>query len=199
MNIIRGSGIDGISGIPDTTVNKKMIFLRPLLQFSRESLRAMLHSKNYTWIDDPTNTNHDYLRSRVRSALPILANLGATPEKWIMLADHARRAKAGFDQIVHDFMNAHTISSPIEMTIDLSAWQHQSYEVRLRILRTALRQLTQAKHPPRLSPILALESKLHKNDFTSMNLAGILFQKTANNRLELSTEPPRSSLGKKIT
>jgi tRNA(Ile)-lysidine synthase len=68
-NLIRGSGVRGLTGIQE---KRGFIFL-PLLSFSRDFLRRMLNTYNIPWREDSTNTDTAYLRNRIRkSLLPFL-------------------------------------------------------------------------------------------------------------------------------
>lgn len=62
MRLLRGGGPAGLSGIPA----KRMPFVRPLLQVYRHSILAYLRATGVPWVEDSSNTNRNYLRSRVR-------------------------------------------------------------------------------------------------------------------------------------
>jgi tRNA(Ile)-lysidine synthase len=69
MRILRGTGVAGLGGIPAV----RDIFIRPLLECTREEILAYLRSRRLGWHDDPTNRNQSFLRNRVRlKILPLL-------------------------------------------------------------------------------------------------------------------------------
>lgn len=70
MRILRGTGVAGLSGIPAV----RGIFIRPLLECSRNEILAYLKSRRLGWHRDPTNRNQQaYLRNRIRlQILPLL-------------------------------------------------------------------------------------------------------------------------------
>lgn len=71
LNICRGSGIHGISGI--SPVNG--IIIRPFLYVSREEIEDYLASINKSYCIDSTNLADDYLRNRIRhNVIPLLNN-----------------------------------------------------------------------------------------------------------------------------
>jgi len=65
INLIRGTGIAGLTGIPEQ--NKKLV--RPLLEFSRKNLKAYALKEKLQWREDSSNENEEYLRNRVRKQL----------------------------------------------------------------------------------------------------------------------------------
>lgn len=62
INLSRGSGIDGLTGIPEKTDT----IARPLLAFSREQIQAYAHDEKIHWREDSSNANTKYLRNNIR-------------------------------------------------------------------------------------------------------------------------------------
>ena len=70
MNLLRGTGSDGLKGIAPIRVGK---FIRPLAAFTRQEIEAFLKSINLVPRLDSTNTDKRYLRNRIRHELvPLL-------------------------------------------------------------------------------------------------------------------------------
>jgi tRNA(Ile)-lysidine synthase len=62
INFTRGTGLDGLTGIPDINGN----IVRPLLPFSREDLEVHAIGENIKWREDSSNTSNKYLRNKLR-------------------------------------------------------------------------------------------------------------------------------------
>ncbi|SFU37979.1 tRNA(Ile)-lysidine synthase [Pustulibacterium marinum] len=72
INLSRGTGIDGLSGIPEK--NQKII--RPLLPFSRAQITAYAKENNIDWKEDSSNSSDKYIRNKIRHHIvPILEEL----------------------------------------------------------------------------------------------------------------------------
>lgn len=72
INLFRGTGIQGLSGIP--AVRGKII--RPLSGISREEIAAFASAEKLSWREDASNASEDYLRNRIRHELiPLAASL----------------------------------------------------------------------------------------------------------------------------
>ena len=68
--IIRGTGLQGLRGIPARRrLADGVALLRPLLNVSRLELRAFLDELGQSFRDDASNTNLDYTRARIRHDL----------------------------------------------------------------------------------------------------------------------------------
>ena len=74
MRIIRGSGIDGIAGMPPVrNLTEKIKVIRPLIEISREEILKHLKNSKLEVRVDRTNFARTYFRNRVRlELLPIL-------------------------------------------------------------------------------------------------------------------------------
>ena len=76
MNLIRGTGLQGLSAMsPDRTVNGLRI-IRPLLNINKEEILEYLHSKQQDYVTDSTNLERDAMRNRIRlDLMPMLRQL----------------------------------------------------------------------------------------------------------------------------
>jgi tRNA(Ile)-lysidine synthase len=65
INLSRGSGLDGLVGIPE----KNGIFLRPLLPFSRDQILQYAQKHQIEWREDSSNVSLKYHRNQLRHKL----------------------------------------------------------------------------------------------------------------------------------
>ena len=72
INFIRGTGLEGLTGIPAQNGN----IIRPLLPFSREEIENYALKKNIQWREDSSNASDKYFRNKLRhDIVPILKEL----------------------------------------------------------------------------------------------------------------------------
>lgn len=72
INLVRGTGLDGLTGIPAQNEN----IIRPLLLFSRQEIEQYANQNNINWREDSSNASDKYLRNKIRHHLvPILKEL----------------------------------------------------------------------------------------------------------------------------
>ena len=67
MNVIRGAGLNGLSGIPP--VRTGGTFIRPLIDCSRREIVDYLAAEGLSFVDDSSNTDERFLRNRIRFSL----------------------------------------------------------------------------------------------------------------------------------
>ena len=62
INLSRGTGLDGLTGIPEINQN----IVRPLLPFSRENIEVFAKENKLKWREDSSNESTKYLRNKLR-------------------------------------------------------------------------------------------------------------------------------------
>jgi tRNA(Ile)-lysidine synthase len=70
LRIIRGTGLDGLAGIPEKRdLANGLTVIRPLLNVTRQDIRTYLTAIKAKWVDDPSNIDPRFLRVRIRHEL----------------------------------------------------------------------------------------------------------------------------------
>lgn len=92
MNLVRGSGIRGLTGIRP----KNGFVVRPLLAVSRQELLQWLAEQSYTYVTDSTNLSDVYTRNFIRlKVLPLLEEINPSVKSSIArTAEHLSAAEA---------------------------------------------------------------------------------------------------------
>ena len=74
FNLLRGAGLLGASGMPETrTVRPGLSLLRPLLDVDRKDIDAYLHRHALAWMEDESNANTGFSRNFMRhQVMPLL-------------------------------------------------------------------------------------------------------------------------------
>ena len=86
LNLMRGSGIEGLAGIPVVRTLDDGWVARPLLETHRADLEAFLRTRDIGWLDDPSNADTTFDRNYLRRELfPILE------QRWPGMAQRLSR------------------------------------------------------------------------------------------------------------
>ncbi len=111
LNLVRGSALKGISGIPPVRGN----IVRPLLDVSRNEIEQFLSSRNIPYVTDSTNLSDDYTRNKIRhKILPVMAKLNSSIIETSAGSLDALRAENSFieaetDKAYHACKNGSTL------------------------------------------------------------------------------------------
>lgn len=138
MFLFRGSGPLGLSGIPPT---RKNVFIRPLINSSKNELVAFLNENGLSYRDDKSNLNMDFLRNRIRhETIPyikerfnpgIVENLNRLSEIVRSEDEWMKTSSKSIYEKVLVFASRHKV------VMSISALMVYPEAVRRRIIRTA--------------------------------------------------------------
>ena len=75
INFTRGTGLEGLTGIPKHNGN----IVRPLLPFSRNEIEDFAKANSIEWREDSSNKSDNYLRNKLRhKIIPVLKELNSS-------------------------------------------------------------------------------------------------------------------------
>ena len=127
LQLFRGSGLRGLSAMPESMVFGQGVMLRPLLNVSKLAIDdyAQVHALN--WVDDPSNLSNDYDRNFLRNAvLPLLKQRWPACDKTVARsARHCADAQLLISALAEELF--HRVFNAADKTLCIS--QLQSFEV----------------------------------------------------------------------
>ena len=92
-NLVRGAGLEGLSGIPARRDN----IIRPLLSCSRDEIEAYCEANGLSYVTDSTNLDDDYTRNKLRhKVMPVLRELNPAAEENISRSSALMREADGY-------------------------------------------------------------------------------------------------------
>jgi tRNA(Ile)-lysidine synthase len=160
MNLGRGAGLDGLSGMRPAWNEAGVRWVRPLLAVPRAALRDWLMAQGIGWIDDPTNEDDRFARIRARRALKTLRPLGITPDRLGETIAHLAAARAALAQAAGQAAGRIATEAAGALWVDPAGLAALPRETRRRLLIAAIRWMTGAAYPPREAQIVTLETAL---------------------------------------
>ena len=148
INILRGTGIDGLRGIP----RRNGRYIRPLLNVDRPTIEAYCAEHGLTPRRDPSNDDPaHYLRNRVRLELLPLLERDYHPsvrDSLLRLSDNAAIDSAYLDEIARDAFTSVSASyrgmgvPPVSnVFLDAAALTALPHAIRRRVVRLAVERV----------------------------------------------------------
>lgn len=176
LRIIRGSGIDGIAGMQESSKINNIFILRPMLSIRRSEIMKMIQETQWLYVEDPSNKNSAFSRIKVR-------NLLSNPEwsfmhnKLQLLGKNATRARNYLQQQTDNFIkNKWTFSELGTASINLHEYITEHEEIALRALSKVLMYIGGNTLPPRLVQIEKIYSDLKTNQWNDRTLFGCILR-----------------------
>jgi len=85
IRLIRGASVAGLASMdPKIVINRKLLYIRPLLFCKKKDILAFLVEHKYSFLQDPSNHSDVYLRNRVRNKMiPLLDSIDSRASKNI--------------------------------------------------------------------------------------------------------------------
>ena len=124
MNLIRGTGLRGLTGIQPKNGN----ILRPLLGVSRAEIEEYLRKKGQEYVTDHTNLETDVLRNKVRlQVIPLLRQLNpAVSENIQRAAENLSDAQAVLDAVILPYQ--HVKELDLNQLTDTASREYITFE-----------------------------------------------------------------------
>ena len=175
LNLARGSGVEGLSGMTEGRVGQTA-FLRPLLGHRRADLRDWLRAEGIGWTDDPTNEDERFDRVRARRAI---AALGFDPVRLAATAGRMSRAREALERRALDLARRFVRPAlPGDVVLDRAGLLAIDEDTLRRILSSALRCVAGAAYRPSEAGMGRLLDAIA--DETSRTLMGCVIRATSN-------------------
>ncbi len=117
VNLIRGTGIKGLSGIP--IQNNKIV--RPLLYFSRKEIMGYIKRKKINYREDSSNSEDKYLRNKLRlKIIPELEKLNPSLKETIL-------KEIGLIRKYHSLVEKHLLE--LEKSVVIKTHEDEKIEI----------------------------------------------------------------------
>ncbi len=173
MRLARGSGVTGLGGMDAVSTLKNVRIVRPVLGFAKSDLVATCRSWGQDWIEDPSNSNSKYKRTRFRQSRALMEAEGFTRDRVLMTIAHMHRAKAALAHAVGELQTTACIWTEYG-TVTVSAMRlfAAPEEVHLRLLSDVLRVMSGHDYGPRFEALQRLQTKLGFPQMPAVTLHG---------------------------
>ncbi len=124
LQLFRGSGLKGLSGMPESMAFGQGKLLRPLLDVSKNAIIDYAEANQLKWIEDPSNQHTHFDRNFLRNdIIPLLKQRWQSLDKTVSRsAKHYSNAQALIDTLSGDLLKA--VIRPSNNAINLSLLQN---------------------------------------------------------------------------
>jgi tRNA(Ile)-lysidine synthase len=101
LALSRGAGLPGLASMPAHWQRLGLKWHRPFLSVPGSALRDHLRRTGQTWVEDPTNSDEQFTRNRIRArVLPVLQeNFPAFRDTFARSAAHAAQAQEVLNEV----------------------------------------------------------------------------------------------------
>lgn len=132
IRMIRGTTLTGLAGMQE----QQGLYVRPLLDATKEEILQYLTEKNLPYLTDPSNSNEEFLRNRIRAHLvPALSRCDTRAMQNVMRTfDQVKAAETFLQKLTHETFKALLVKD-VPLTIKLTAFAQLDRFLQYRILQ----------------------------------------------------------------
>lgn len=167
MNLIRGCGLKGLTGIPQRRGN----IVRPMLEVSRQEIEDYLQRYGVPHVEDETNAGLNYTRNKIRHRLlPLLEEIN--PQAAVHIAAAARRLREDEEELARQAapLAAEGLEIPDGVALPVRVVREAPRPLALRACAMALDRAGLGAEAVHLERVLALA--LGENPSAGIDLPG---------------------------
>ena len=190
IRIVRGSGLNGLVSLNKKAKyrNQNLNIIRPLLDLEKKILVYVAKEVFSFFINDPSNSNENFTRTRIRHLLLGLEKEGFDKKKLILTINNLKDADRSIRFYVDKNLKNNAVFVKSKNNYILSQiFFEQSHEVVFRSL-TKIIQIQGTKHyPARGKNINNLIEKIYTKSFSKVTLGGC-FIEMVNDSIIISKE-----------
>jgi len=192
LRILRGSGPDGLGGIPERSSDGFVV--RPLLRIPREEILSYATAQGLPWREDPSNADPSFARARLRASwLPGLRD-AFNPRLLRAIGDLAEAQRRDSEWIAERVeREAERLLTPEDggLRIARSGWEAMPEALARRVARLALRRSGAARDVSRAHLERVVKSLRFGRPGSSIELPGGLELACEHDAFHLRRTPVR--------
>tara|TARA_B100000686_G_scaffold324545_1_gene380336 strand:+ start:937 stop:1980 length:1044 start_codon:yes stop_codon:yes gene_type:complete len=178
IRLLRGSGLKGLSSFGEPIKEDNFFILRPLIKFYKDDLTYISKLVFNFYIQDPSNQDFFYQRSRIRKLIFDLRKEGFDKKKLDLTIKNLKIANDGIDFYVEKNVNENSkLIADKKIYILNKHFFKQSEEVIFRSISSILKKISNRYYPPRGKSISNLILKINSKKIKKVTLGGCFVEK----------------------
>jgi tRNA(Ile)-lysidine synthase len=180
IRLVRGSGLNGLISFGKNTTykNENLNILRPLLDLEKNDLLHISKEVFNFSVDDPSNINIDYKRTRIRNLLQTLEKEGLDKKKLKLTINNLKDSNKTIKFYVDKNLEKNSVFLIKKNSYILNNnFFDQSHEIIFRSLTKIIQNLGKKYYPVRGKSINELIKGINVKSFSKVTLGGCFIER----------------------
>ena len=178
MRLSRGSGVEGLSSMSQTTNLKHSIkLIRPFLDFKKGQLVYISKKVFRKTFEDPSNRNKKFLRTNIRDLRNTLQKKGLDFQRIVRSIQNISSTKEAINFYVAKNIKKFVKFKKKETVLDFKQFQKEPEEVKFKIINSIVKKRAISYYPPRSKKVLNLIKGFQGKNLKKCTLGGCIFEK----------------------
>tara|TARA_Y100000389_G_scaffold115962_1_gene113132 strand:- start:601 stop:1647 length:1047 start_codon:yes stop_codon:yes gene_type:complete len=180
IRIVRGSGLKGLVSFSKNTKfrDQDLNIMRPLLSLEKKDLIYISNKVFNFFIEDPSNINEDYKRTRIRSLLYLLEKEGLDVRKLKLTINNLKDSDKSIKFYVDRNLKKNVIFLKRKNIHILNLnFFDQSHEIIFRSLTNLIQKTGNKYYPVRGKSIIELIKRINEKSLIKVTLGGCIIER----------------------
>ncbi len=176
IRLSRGSGLKGLSSMKlITKIEKNIILFRPLLNTKKKMLKKISKDIFGEYIQDPSNKNPQFLRTKIRNLKNPLKKSGIEYDQILKSIDNLASSEIVLEKYFNELYRSIVKKYKNQIFISLKLYKKLDTEIQIRLINRSIKDLKNNYYNPRSLKVINLIKKLKRPIFKRTTLAGCIF------------------------
>ena len=180
IRIVRGSGLKGLISFSKNTKfrDQDLNIMRPLLNLEKKDLIYISNKVFNFFIDDPSNINEDYKRTRIRNLLYLLEKEGLDVRKLKLTINNLKDSDKSIKFYVDRNLKKNVVFLKRKNIHILNLnFFDQSHEIIFRSLTNLIQKTGNKYYPVRGKSIIELIKRINERSLIKITLGGCIIER----------------------
>jgi tRNA(Ile)-lysidine synthase len=182
IRLSRGSGLRGLSSMKQLSkVDNQVNLFRPLLEVKKDFLIQISKKIFGKYIEDPSNKNNKFLRTKIRNLKKPLESSGIKYEQIFKSIQNLSLSKTTLQGYINTTFNELIKKKGNEISINLKKYKNLNNEIKIAIINKSIKKLKKNYYDLRSKKVSNLIENINRVDFKKSTLGGCFFFKKGEN------------------
>ena len=178
IRLSRGSGLSGLSSMKAINLlDKKVKLFRPLLDIKKKNLKQISKKIFGKYINDPSNKNQKFLRSKIRNLKKPLEKSGIKYEQIFRSINNLSSSRLILDNYYREIFINLVKKKKKKIYINYKKFNNLENEIKIKVINDSIKHVKKNYYNLRSKKVLRLVQNVKKTNFTKTTLGGCIFFK----------------------
>ena len=182
IRLSRGSGLRGLSSMKQLSkVDNQVNLYRPLLDVKKNFLIQISKKIFGRYINDPSNKNNKFLRTKIRNLKKPLESSGIKYEQIFKSIQNLSLSKTTLQGYINTTLNELIKKKGKEISINFKKYKNLNNEIKIAIINKSIKKLKKNYYDLRSKKVNNLIKNINREDFRKSTLGDCIFFKKGEN------------------
>jgi len=185
MRFFKGSGADGLCGIPSMREEDGIKIIRPLLYLSKKEIKDICKLHKIKWKEDESNKDDKFMRNKIRKMCTSLRKQNILTDEILLARERAESESSALNNIANKAFEDLITIKQNELIMDKKEFFALEKEIQFRLLQKMLDYFNVGSYSCKRKSIETVLNNLNNNKGSTLRKC---FIKTSRGKIRICKE-----------